>query len=74
MPILIILTLDLENLSNEAHDLICDLHSKDFSPKQIMDAMEDGEFLKRLGISSKLSEEVHSFMYENWKTIQKIGF
>lgn len=74
MPILITLTLDLENLSNEARDLICALHSKDFSPKQIMDVMEDGEYLKKSGISSELAEEIHSFMCDNWKAIQKIGF
>lgn len=60
-------------MTDKAIELINDLVSKGFSPKQIKEAMEDGEYLKEAGISQELSEEIHSFLCENWEPIQKIG-
>lgn len=65
------LDLDLDILSYESKFLIIELTGDGFSPKQIKDAMEDGEYLKKAGISQKISEEVHFFLCSNWETIKK---
>lgn len=62
MQKLTIETLDLEKLSIPARDLILELLYRDFDLHQIKLAMEDGEYLRKAGISEKISEEVHSFL------------
>lgn len=63
----------MENLSNDAKALIRSLLREGFSPRQIKNAMEDGEYLKRVGISQELTDEIHFFLCNNWGSISKIN-
>ena len=54
--------------------IIKDLRDKGFDDQQIIDAMEDGEYLGKAGIDQQTAEEVHTALIEgrvtntNWRT------
>lgn len=45
-------------ITNEAREYIKEEHRKGFTSKQILFAMNDGEYLKLINMSQELSEEV----------------
>jgi hypothetical protein len=59
-------TLDSENLSNDAKDLIHELLLLGFSPKQIKDSMNVIQEFQRVGISPELAREIYFYMAKNW--------
>lgn len=64
---------EMEFLSIESRNLIKGLLLEGFSPQQIVNAMDDGEYLANAGVSLKCAEEIMFFMLDNWEAIQKIG-
>jgi len=50
------------NLTQNEKNIINDLRDEDFDDSQIIDAMEDGEYLSQENISQEQSENIHSFL------------
>lgn len=53
-------------ISTEAKELISELFEKNYTPRDIKNAMEDGAFLESEGISEELAEEIHDLLSESF--------
>ena len=53
-------------ISTEAKELISELFEKNYTPRDIKNAMEDGAYLESAYISEELAEEIHDFLSESF--------